>query len=242
MGRLFDLDSPVMRFLSRMADVIILNLLVIFTSFPIITAGASFTAMHYVLIKMVKNEENYIFKMFFKSFKENFLQATILWLIELVIGGVFIGDFYIMTHSNGKFSLPIVIAILAIAVIIFMASMYVFPLQARFVNTIGGTLKNSFLIMLLNLPKSVLMMLLYFSPIVLLYISEMIVPFWIMFGISGPALGAAYLYKKVFERFEPEAATITSDDEFSVEVDAEVVDAEVVNGEIAAEEAEKLND
>ncbi len=91
MGRFFDLDSPLMSTLSKLADLIILNILVVICSLPLFTIGASLTAMHYVVLKMVRNEEGYIIKSFFKSFKQNFKQATIIWLILLVVIGVQIG-------------------------------------------------------------------------------------------------------------------------------------------------------
>jgi len=224
MGRFFNLDSPVMRFLSRMADVMILNILVLVTCLPIITIGASLSAMHYVLIKMVRDEETYIFKMYFKSFRENFVQGTILWFILMIIGAIFGVDAYIFVNGGTSgivFPWAVIVAVLAVVVIFLMTSMYVFPLQARFVNTVGKTLKNAFLMMILNFPKSVLMLLLYAVPVVLFLTSSFAMPFLIMFGVSGPALGAVYLYRKIFERFEPEAEAITADMDFTVVVDEE---------------------
>ena len=72
MSRLFNLDSPIMVFLSKMADLLILNLLALICCIPIITIGASMTAMSYVTLKMVRDEECYIAKDFFKSFRQNF--------------------------------------------------------------------------------------------------------------------------------------------------------------------------
>ena len=99
MGRFFDLDSPLMSALNKLADLISLNILVIICSLPVFTIGASMTALHYVVLKMVRNEEGYIIKSFFKSFKQNFRQATIIWLILLVLIGVLIGDFLILRFS-----------------------------------------------------------------------------------------------------------------------------------------------
>ena len=101
MGRFFNLDSPLMTFLSKMADLMILNLLTLLCCLPIITAGDAMTALYYMTIKMVKNEECYIVKGYFKSFKENFKQATIIWLIALVVGIIFAGDFHrILRQGN----------------------------------------------------------------------------------------------------------------------------------------------
>ena len=104
MGRFFNLDSPVMVALTKMADLIIVNLLAFFCCLPIITVGASMTALHYVVLKIVRDEECYIVKSFFKSFKENFKQATGIWLIEVVLIIIFAADFWVI--RNAENSLP----------------------------------------------------------------------------------------------------------------------------------------
>lgn len=90
--RIFNAESPLMEGLSKVADLVILNLLVLLCCIPVITAGAALTGMHYVLLKMARDEEGYIVRSYFKSFKENFLQATGMWLIFLVLLSVFILD------------------------------------------------------------------------------------------------------------------------------------------------------
>jgi uncharacterized membrane protein YesL len=90
MGKLFDLDSPILRVLGTLADLCLLNIMTLLGCLPIITAGASITAMHYVMLKMVRNQEGYIWKDFWKSFKENFGQATAIWSILLVFIGFFL--------------------------------------------------------------------------------------------------------------------------------------------------------
>ena len=57
MNRLFNLDSPIMVFLGKVGDLIWLNVLTMICCIPIVTVGASITALHYVSIKMVRNEE-----------------------------------------------------------------------------------------------------------------------------------------------------------------------------------------
>ena len=84
MGKIFDMDSPVMRVLNRVGDLLILNVLMIVCCIPVITAGAAFTAMHYVLLKIVRGEEGYLIRGFFKSFRSNFRQATLIWLLSLI--------------------------------------------------------------------------------------------------------------------------------------------------------------
>ena len=73
--KFLEIDSPFMRVLGRIADLMIINFLTILLCIPVVTAGAAFTAMHYVMLKLVRDEEGYIVKQYFKSFKENFVQS-----------------------------------------------------------------------------------------------------------------------------------------------------------------------
>ena len=104
--KLFNLDSPVMVFLSKVANLMILNVLTIICCIPIFTAGAAITALYYVTIKMARGDDPYIIKGYFKSFKENFKQATIIWLIMLVVIAIIAVDWRVtlvmMTGSSAK--------------------------------------------------------------------------------------------------------------------------------------------
>lgn len=218
MGKFLDMDSPVMRILNRVADLLILNFLMIICCIPVITVGAAYTAMHYVLLKMVRDEEGYLVRGFFKSFAANFKQATVLWLIMLLIIGVYIGDGLIFQYSSIQFPKPLMIAVVAIAILLLMTALYVFPLQARFENTVKNTLKNAMILAFANLPKTILMVVLYALPLVIAYFSSYALIFVIMFGISAPAYGAALLYSGIFKKFEPEKEDV-SDLDFSINVD-----------------------
>lgn len=221
MGKFFDMESPVMRFMGRVGDLLFLNVIMIICCIPVITAGAAFTAMHYVLLKMVRGEEGYLIRGFFKSFKRNFKQATIIWLLMLLVMGIFVGDFLIFSYSGIQFSKVFTIAFCAVAVLLLMGAVYIFPVLARFDNTIKNTIRNAFSMAVINLPKTILMVLLLFVPFVIMYFSTYATFFVIMFGISVPAYASAYLYSKIFKKFEPEGETPVSDYEFSVEVDEE---------------------
>ena len=100
---MFKLDSPLMNFLNKLCDIMILNILVLVFSLPIFTIGAAVTAGYYMSFKMVKNEESYIVKGFWKAFKENFRQSTALWLIILAVCGVLFVDYRIVLYSGLSF-------------------------------------------------------------------------------------------------------------------------------------------
>lgn len=93
-------DSSIMVFLSRVFDLIILNILFLVCSIPVITIGASFTALYSVTLKMVRNKESYIVRGFLQAFTKNFLQSTCLW-IPCLTGGIFLYiDFHILHMSS----------------------------------------------------------------------------------------------------------------------------------------------
>lgn len=217
MGRFFDLESPVMRFLNRVADLMILNLVMIVCCLPVITIGASVTAMHYVVLKMIRGEDGYLIRGFFKSFKTNFKQATLIWLIMLAIIVIYVGDVLIFSFSGLTFPKPMVIAVIAVGIIIYMVAMYIFPVLARFENSIRNTIKNAAFIAIGNLPKTILMAVLYALPLVIVYFSSYAVLFVFLFGISVPAYGAAWLYSNIFKKFEPEVEMV-SDMDFTVDM------------------------
>lgn len=219
MGRFFDIDSPVMNFLNKLADLIILNFLTAVCCIPIITVGASMTAMHHVLLKMVRNEEGYIFRTFFKSFRQNFRQATVIWLIMLAAFGILLGDFMIFKYSGIHFPSWLRIVILGVVLLVLFAVMHVFPVLAHFENTIMNTYKNSLFMGILTFPKTILMMICWVAaPLIIIFFPQ-ILPVGIMLGISGPAFICALLYNNTFKRFEPQPEEITADEDWVVQVD-----------------------
>lgn len=215
MGRLFSLDSPLFSFLSKVADLILLNILTLICCLPIVTVGASMTALHYVVLKMVRDEESYIVRSYFKSFKQNFKQATIIWLILLLVGAVLIGDIIILSFSTIRFSNWIRIALFTVIIIVLLATMHLFPVLSRFDNTIKNTFKNSFFMGILTLPKTILMLLCWVAPLVIAAFIVQATPIVFMLGISAPAYLCAKLYNKTFKRFEPEEE-IVGDDEWTM--------------------------
>lgn len=96
MGNLFHIDNPVMAFLSKAADLMILNLLTLVCSIPIFTIGASFSAMHYALLRLRREESTYVTKDFFQAFKKNFKDATALWGCYFLVGAFLALDGYLV--------------------------------------------------------------------------------------------------------------------------------------------------
>ena len=199
--KFMSLDGPVMKFLGKVADMMILNLLVLFCSLPIITMGASLTAMHYVALRVVRNEESYISKDFFKSFKMNFKQATLMWLFMLVVGALIGYDIFIMTSTTINIPSVIKVIILVVTAILALTTSFAFPLLSKFDNTNVNIFKNSFAISIAKFPRAVIMVVVSLAPIAILFMPQYL-PFFILFGFSVPAWICAILYNDVFKRLE----------------------------------------
>lgn len=216
MNGFFDYDGPFFTILNKLSDLIILNVLWILCCIPIVTIGASTTAMFSVTLKMANKEEPVISKSFFRSFKENFRQSTVIWLILLFVGLCLSYNLYLCFYVEMGFNnilLPVAFLVTAIYLLLLM---WVFPLQAKFINKIRYTMKNALILGIGYLPYTVL----FVGGIALLLIVAWNVPalfpVWLLFGCASLAYGYSFLYMKVFRRFikvkEAEAASEESDE------------------------------
>ena len=212
MGKLFNLDSPILRVLGTLADMCLLNIMTLICCLPVFTAGASITAMHYVLLKMVRNEEGYVWKDFWKSFKENLWQGMAIGSILLIFVAFFLVDCYIFKGMVETVSVPMLAIAGAFALFLYMIYLYAFPLLAHFHNTVLGTIKNAFFVGVMAFPQTILMMIVTALPIVLIYQYAQILPLIIMFGFTAPAYFCAWMYSKTFKKIEPKTEETVSEE------------------------------
>ena len=114
------------------------------------------TALYYVTIKMARRgSSSYIVKSYFKSFKENFKQATIIWVVMLALIIVLVLDWEVVTLMMDGNAAKIMKIVLGVVTIFFvLTGLYIFPVLSRFENTIRQTVKNAFLISIMSLPRA----------------------------------------------------------------------------------------
>ena len=222
MRNLFNMDNPVFRALGRLADLMILNLLFIVCSLPIVTTGASLTALNYVTLKMAENEEGYIVKPFFKSFKENFRQSTCIWLILFAIGLLLGADFYIMSYASGSVANFFRIFLTATVIVYAMVLIYVFPIQARFYNKVRITLKNALIMAIADFPRTVVMIVITVGSVIITFLTSYTLVYgmliWLLAGFAIIAYANGFFLKKVFAKYMPKDESEDEDpDHWSVE-------------------------
>lgn len=202
------LDNVVLRFFSRIFDFMMLNILWVICSIPVITIGASTSALYSVMLKLVKNEEGYIVRGFFSAFKENFKKSTILWLIILVAGVVVGADFMLLREMQVSTMMRGIFFYVILFVGLMTASLaiYAFPLIARYENTVKQTIKNALMLAIAKLPSTVCMLLITFIPIIMTFYSAQVmviaVVIWLACGVSVLAWMNSNILRKVFTIFE----------------------------------------
>ena len=198
MGRFFNVDNPVWRFIGNLADVFIVSVFWIICSLPVITIGASTTAMYYVTLKLASNQEGYTTRSFFKSFRENFKQATSIWIGTAAVGVVLYLDVMWCLTSETALGRSVIIADLLMCVIYLLFVFMVFPLLARCENTVSALVKMAFAMCIRNA-------VLLFSAVVITAVIFYIALFrvWILI-IVAPGLSAflsSYIINRIFEKY-----------------------------------------
>lgn len=202
---IFNYDGPLMHFLNKLSDVVILNILFIVCCIPVFTIGASCTALYSVTLKMAKNEESYVTKTFFKAFKDNFKISTVCWLILALIGVLLMIDYRIAPQMFKGLAFVLQAVFAALGIILSIVFLYIFPYIARFENTVKNSFKNAILIGILNLPFTLLMLVITIGvPVISSFIGLQISGlFWILLGFTLIAYVNSIFFRKVFYKYEP---------------------------------------
>ena len=199
---IFEEGSPFQRFLNKMTDLLVLNLVTLLMCLPVITAGAALTAMHYVLLKMVRGEEGYIVKSFFRSFKRDFRQATVLWILYVALAALMVSNLVLVLEGSGKYPLWLPSSILVVGLLALMFMIYTFAMLSRFDNSIYHTLLNAVTITFSELPRSLEMAVIVLVPLLAFVRFPALLPFVVLFGLSVPGYGCAMVYDPIFRKIE----------------------------------------
>ncbi len=202
MSKGLNFESPFMRALDIIANLLVLNVLAVFCSIPIVTFGASYAAMHKQLYRMRTNEEGYIVKDFFKEFGKNFKQATVIWLGILLVGGILGIDIYIFMEKGLEFASYYKLAIYALFFTLCLCAVYVFPIISRYETTTKRALKNALAMAFYAFFKSILMVAVTLAPWVAAYYIPNFILVDLLFGLSLPAYVCVFLYSRTFADFE----------------------------------------
>ena len=198
----FNIDGPFFTVINRLGDLILLNILWFICCIPIVTIGASTTALYFEAMKLAENNEGYIARNFFRSFKQNFLQSTVIWVVLFVTGfGIGYFLYNMLFHSEAMAATSQLIAfsfVLMLCIIYAMIFVYVFPLQSKFVNKIKYTVKNALILGIRHLPMTAIIIASYAVAIFCFAKFSFLLPVFLLIGVAAIAYGQSFIFNKIF--------------------------------------------
>lgn len=202
MSQLFSTEGLVYRYMMRLYQIMLLNLLLIISCLPVITIGAAITAAYGTAFRMQQHAEGNLFYTFIHKFKEEWKKSTAVWLglLGLIV--------------LAWISYPVIRELLFSSQISFyggmllvtigsLTTLYLFPLLARFDNKLSATMINALLLAIRHIPYSILIFLLcvgggfvfpfYFPKLFLL---------WLFLGGGAVIYGSSLVFSKVFQGYD----------------------------------------
>lgn len=198
-------DTPLMQFLAKAADLMLLNILFVVCSLPVFTAGAAATAMYSVLFKLEEGKETAVVLPFLRAFKAEFGKATVLFL-ALLLPGILAGfGLYVLIRQPETASLGTTVLLLIPAVLYLFLVTYAFPLNAKFDAPVAQTVKNAFVLSVANLPVTIPTAILNALPVIMLlampdvFLKWLII--WALIGLSLTAWVNRMLLDRIFRKF-----------------------------------------
>ena len=198
---MFDINGRFFRGLTKAGDFFILGVLLVVFSIPVLTIGTSLTAVFYVALKAVRDEEGYIWRSFWKSWKQNLKQSVLIELIIAVLAVILYVDIrvcYDWAKTDGSMvGRMIMFATLGCMLVLAATTMYVFPVLAKFENSVVKTIKNALVLCMHHLPQTIVMLiitygLMYFS---LRYFTAFIVTIPLIIYVD------AYILSRIFAQY-----------------------------------------
>lgn len=206
MGKVFRLDHPLMRGLSRLFDLILLNAAFLIACLPVFTIGASCSALYAVVFQMRNHSEERVLRAFFSAFKDNFKKGTALGAIALFLSVMLTVNYVLLANRNQSVFQGVSLVLLVAATILYaMASVYVFALQARFENTVKNTIYNSILMAIRHFPRTAsLVLIAHLPPAAALCCPRaafIVVPLYLLTGFSLGGFFSARILDPVFKQY-----------------------------------------
>ena len=185
------IDSPVMRVLGRLGDIIILNMIFVVGCIPVITIGTSLSALYAVAMKMARGEDPSVWKVM--------AVIAILLFVDFRIIGV------LKRGSESMYSIMRIVLAVILGMWMLMFQ-YLFPYIARFENGIFATLRNALLLAAAHIPSTIVIVGLSVGSLILtLFTSRSFVIasiIWVFFGFAVLAYVQAFLLCRIFEKYE----------------------------------------
>ena len=148
-------DSGLMITLTQLTDTIFLSLFWILGCIPVITIGTSCAALYDSVFRSFRQGEKNSWQRFLKVFKDNWKEGILPTVFFLVLFGLLVKGMVLVWNAavGGSISWMVFSAAALVAVLLLGTLSLLFPLLSRFENSLGGMLKNTFLLGFAHLPR-----------------------------------------------------------------------------------------
>lgn len=197
---LFKPEAPIWKFMELFVELVKLNIIFLLTSLPIVTIGASITAMNSVCFKLREKRVGYIVDDYFNAFRGNFKNSTITWIVFLCYLVTLVMAINSRALNQGTIIMLGIASSMVLTVVIYALAMF-----ARFDNGLLDTIVKASLIGVVGIPYIIVIMLMMialtmatFTTYLTMFIA---LPMWILFGFSTVGYISAVFYLRVFRRF-----------------------------------------
>ena len=201
-GKFFDIDGPLVQGVNSIIDLVVLNLLTVLCCIPVVTAGASIAAMNSVALKIVRNEECYIGRMFFKAFRENLKIGILSTIVIILLIALGMADFYAIGVLDVWFASVARVLLCVFAILFIMTLTFLFPVMAKFEAGVTNTFKNAFKFSVSHILYTIGMFAINIIPWVIVYFVNVLAPLLFIIGLSFPAVLDARIYNESFKKIE----------------------------------------
>lgn len=207
MKSLFSLENPLMQILTRVCDLMIINLLFLISCVPVFTVGAAICGMTKVCQAIVMGDERGIWKLYVSGFKDNFKQATIAWLGTVLVAASLVCYWLIVVNfCRGTLATILLILMAVLAVVALSHVVYLFPLIARYNNSLREHLKNAGILAITRLlltPLLIVFTVIFFLlPFISLQAYLQTLIFWVIIGFSFLSYMANLMLKPIYQILE----------------------------------------
>lgn len=202
MTKLFSTEGKIYSGMERIYQILLLNIIFVISCLPIITIGVATASAYGTAYKMITHSEGVLYKEYFRQLKVNAKPATKMWMLMLMTIGVgFLFFPYIQVFMIGN-KIAYYLLMLLLTFLILM-SLYVFPLIARFDNTMFGTIINAMILSLKHLPQSIIVFFITVGGIVIvpIFLPKLLFA-WLFTGIGTVIYINSNVLIKVFNKYD----------------------------------------
>ncbi len=145
--------------IEKVFDIAALSIIWLIFCLPIITIGASTAALYYTANKVIRQDRGYLSAEFFRAFKRNLKEGTVLFIILAGISFILQLNIGILDSlTNGLFGLFFICVYIILGVLVFGAAIYVFPVLSRFDMSVGWYLKLAMYMTFRYLPVTLVLL------------------------------------------------------------------------------------